>query len=149
MRAVLQRVKRAKVFVDNNVVGKIDKGILALVGINSGDNESVFKYMLDKMINLRIFEDDSYKMNLSVNDLNAGLLIVPNFTIYADARKGRRPSFVMGASPEEAKKIFQKFRNYALDNYGNVQFGIFQADMKVELINDGPVTILLDSDKNF
>lgn len=149
MRAVIQRVKYAKVTVNDNIAGEIEKGLLVLAGMNTDDNENTFKYMFDKMINLRIFEDENEKMNLSVNDLNLGILIVPNFTVYADARKGRRPNFVMGAKPDAAEKIFSRFINYAKDNYKNVQTGIFKADMKVELLNDGPVTILLDSDKIF
>jgi D-tyrosyl-tRNA(Tyr) deacylase len=147
MRAVLQRVSRASVSVDGEVVGKIDKGIMLLVGMDTGDNAEDYKYMLDKSVNLRIFEDENGKMNLSASDLGYGLLIVPNFTIYADARKGRRPSFAMGAKPEEARAGFEEFVSYAKSNFTDVQSGIFQADMQVELINDGPITILLDSDK--
>ena len=132
MRLVLQRVAHASVTIDGEVVGKIDKGILALVGMNTGDDESVFERMFNKITKLRIFEDSEDKMNLSVSDLDYGVLLVPNFTIYADARKGNRPSFAMGAKPDEA-----------------MESGVFQADMKVELLNDGPITILLDSDKLF
>ncbi len=149
MRAVLQRVSYASVKVNGEITGKIDRGILALVGINSGDDENVFRYIADKIINLRIFEDSDGKMNLSVNDLNGGILIVPNFTLYADARKGRRPSFVMGAKPDDAEGLFAEFIETIKKMHENVETGIFRADMKVELLNDGPVTILLDSDKNF
>lgn len=149
MRAVLQRVSYASVKVNGEIVGKIGRGVLVLVGINSGDDKKVFRYITDKIINLRIFEDSEGKMNLSVKDLNGGVLIVPNFTIYADARKGRRPSFVMGAKPEEADGLFAEFVETAEEIYENIEKGIFRADMKVELLNDGPVTILLDSDKNF
>lgn len=149
MRSVLQRVSYSRVIVDEAVKGEIQKGILSLIAVDSNDDESVFKYMFDKIVNLRIFEDDNGKMNLSLNDLKGGLLIVPNFTLYADARKGRRPSFVNGAKPDEAEILFDKFVEFSRKNYENVQTGIFKADMKVELINDGPVTILLDSDKNF
>lgn len=149
MRAVLQRVSRAKVTVDGTVVGEIGRGIMLLVGMDSGDNAADYKYILDKSVNLRIFEDGDGKMNVSAADLGLGLLIVPNFTIYADARKGRRPSFAMGAKPEEAKRTFEEFTDYARDNFGKVESGIFQADMQVELVNDGPITILLDSDKIF
>ena len=149
MRAVLQRVSFATVKVNGELVGKIDKGIMALIGINSTDDEIAYKYIIDKIINLRIFEDENEKMNLSVNDIGGGILIIPNFTLYADARKGRRPSFVMGAKPDEAESKFNEFVNLAKTLYNNVQTGIFRADMKVELLNDGPVTILLDSDKNF
>jgi len=149
MRAVLQRVSHASVKVSGETVGKIEKGILALIGIDSSDNEVVYKYIVDKIVNLRIFEDDDDKMNLSVNDIDGGILIIPNFTLYADARKGRRPSFVMGAKPDEAEVKFKDFIETAKSMYGNIQTGIFRADMKVELLNDGPVTILLDSDKKF
>ncbi len=149
MRVVLQRVTKAKVDIDGKTVGKIDKGIVALVAVNDTDNVETFKYMCDKIINIRIFEDDENKLNLSIKDLNLGLLIVPNFTVYADARKGRRPSFVGGAKPDDAEKIFNDFIDYVKNNYDKVETGIFRADMQVELINDGPITILLDSDKLF
>ncbi len=149
MRVVLQRVAYASVKVDGEIVGKIDKGIMALVGMNTGDNQKTFEWMFNKLKNIRIFEDSDDKMNLSISDLGYGLLLVPNFTIYADARKGNRPSFAMGAKPDEARESFNAFVEYAKSNYDNVQSGIFQADMKVELLNDGPITILLDSDKLF
>ncbi|WP_317366678.1 D-aminoacyl-tRNA deacylase [uncultured Tyzzerella sp.] len=149
MRVVLQRVTKAKVDINKQTVGKIDKGIVALVAVNDTDNVETFKYMCDKIINIRIFEDDEDKLNLSIKDLNLGLLIVPNFTVYADARKGRRPSFVGGAKPDDAEKIFNDFIDYVKNNYDKVETGIFRADMQVELINDGPITILLDSDKLF
>lgn len=149
MRVVLQRVTYASVKVNGEIVGKIDKGIMALVGMNTGDNQKTFEWMFNKLKNIRIFEDSDDKMNLSISDLGYGLLLVPNFTIYADARKGNRPSFAMGAKPDEARESFNAFVEYAKSNYDNVQSGIFQADMKVELLNDGPITILLDSDKLF
>lgn len=149
MRTVLQRVSYAKVSVNGEVVGEIQEGIVVLVGINKGDDEAVFKYMFDKISGLRIFCDENDKMNLSVKDINGGILIVPNFTIYADARKGKRPSFVGGATPEEAESIFNDFIEFCKRDYENVESGIFRADMQVELLNDGPVTILLDSDKLF
>ncbi|MBS5793960.1 MAG: D-aminoacyl-tRNA deacylase [Lachnospirales bacterium] len=149
MRVVLQRVTKAKVDIDGKTVGKIDKGIVALVAVNDTDDVEIFKYMCNKIINLRIFEDSEDKLNLSIKDLELGLLIVPNFTVYADARKGLRPSFVGGAKPDDAEKIFNDFVNYVKNNYEKVETGIFRADMQVELINDGPITILLDSDKLF
>ncbi|MGN1318632.1 MAG: D-aminoacyl-tRNA deacylase [Lachnospirales bacterium] len=149
MRIVVQRVAYASVKVDGQIVGKIDKGIMALVGMNTGDNNDTFERMLKKLTTLRIFEDSEGKMNLSIKDLDLGLLLVPNFTIYADARKGTRPSFAMGAKPDEARESFNEFVKYSKANFKNVESGIFQADMKVELLNDGPVTILLDSDKLF
>ncbi len=149
MRVVLQRVAKAKVDIDGKTVGKIDKGIVALVAVNDTDDLETFKYMCNKIINLRIFEDSEDRLNLSIKDLELGLLIVPNFTVYADARKGLRPSFVGGAKPDDAEKIFNDFINYVKNNYEKVETGIFRADMQVELINDGPITILLDSDKLF
>ena len=109
MRVVLQRVTKAKVDIDGKTVGKIDKGIVALVAVNDTDDIEIFKYMCNKIINLRIFEDSEDKLNLSIKDLELGLLIVPNFTVYADARKGLRPSFVGGAKPDDAEKIFNDF----------------------------------------
>lgn len=148
MRVVLQRVLKANVNIENQVFSSIEKGIVMLLGIDEADNKEAFKYILDKTINLRIFEDENEKLNLSLADLDLELMIVPNFTIYADSRKGRRPSFT-GANPLEAEKIFDEFIKYAKENYGKIKTGKFKADMKVELINDGPVTILLDSDKLF
>lgn len=149
MRAVLQRVSKAKVIIDGSIAGEIGRGVVLLVGMDSGDDAADYKYILDKSVNLRIFEDENDKMNLSAADLGLGLLIVPNFTVYADARKGRRPSFAMGAKPEEARRTFGEFAEYARANFPVVQSGVFQADMQVELVNDGPITILLDSDKLF
>lgn len=149
MRVVLQKVAYASVKIDGKVAGNIDKGILALVGMNTGDNEKTFEWMFNKLKNIRIFEDSQGKMNLSIAELGYGLLLVPNFTIYADARKGNRPSFAMGAKPEEARDSYNKFVEYAKKNYDYVESGVFQAEMKVELLNDGPITILLDSDKLF
>ena len=149
MRDVLQRVCKAKVDINNEIVGKIDKGIVALVAVNDTDNIDTFKYMCDKIINIRIFEDNDDKLNLSMKDLDLELLIVPNFTVYADVRKGRRPSFTGGAKPDRAEKIFNDFIAYVKENYEKVETGIFRANMQVELINDGPITILLDSDKLF
>lgn len=150
MRIVLQRVKYARVKIAGNTAGEIENGIVALVGINSGDNQEVYKKMLDKIVKLRIFNDSEDKMNLSISDLDYGLLLIPNFTIYADARKGTRPSFAMGAKPQEAEAVFNEMVAFAQNNYAiKTASGVFQADMAVELLNDGPVTILLDSDKLF
>ncbi len=149
MRAVLQRVMWAKVSVDGIIKGEIGQGLLVLLGINKGDDENVFKYMFDKISGLRIFCNENDKMNLSVKDINGGILTVPNFTVYADARKGKRPSFSDCCPPDEAEEIFNRFIKYCQDNYENIQSGIFRADMKVELLNDGPVTVLLDSDRLF
>ncbi len=147
MRAVLQRVKYAKVSVDGSVVGQINKGIMALVGVNKGDNKAVYDKITDKITNLRIFEDENGKMNFSVRDISGGVLIVPNFTVYSDCKKGRRPGFVGGATPDEAESMFKDFVNVIKSSYHNIETGIFRADMQVELVNDGPVTIILDSDE--
>ena len=150
MRCVVQRVKNAKVVVDNETTGAIDKGIMVLVGMGKEDNEKTFEYMAGKLINLRIFTDENDKMNLSVSDIKGGILIVPNFTLYGDARQGRRPSYIAGAEPSKAADIFKSFLEYMKNAYGGkVESGVFQAHMEVELVNDGPVTLLIDSDKLF
>lgn len=149
MRAVIQRVSFAKVEVSGEIVGEIGTGILALVGFQNTDNENEYQYMIDKITNLRIFEDPDGKMNLSVRDLGGSVLIVPNFTLYGDARKGRRPGFSNSSGSEEARIQFDGFCKAFRTSFQAVQTGIFQADMKVSLLNDGPVTILLDSDRNF
>ena len=149
MRVVLQRVLKANVSVNNNIVGQINKGIVIFVGFISSDNDKVIEYIIDKVINLRIFEDENDKMNLSLIDVKGELLIIPNFTLYGDARKGRRPSYSNAASPKDAELIYNNFIEKAKKLDLNVQTGIFQADMKVEIVNDGPINILIDSDKNF
>ncbi|MFI3175352.1 MAG: D-aminoacyl-tRNA deacylase [Bacillota bacterium] len=150
MRGVLQRVKESSVTVEGEVIGEIGKGIMVLVGILGTDTEKTIEYMLDKIVNLRIFEDENGKMNLSLLDIEGELLIVPNFTLYGDTRKGRRPGYSSGASPEVAEKIFEMVCEKAKTmNIKKVATGQFQADMEVKIINDGPVTLLLDSEKVF
>jgi len=149
MRAVVQRVSEARVEVNQETIGAIDKGLLVLIGIESSDNEQAYSYMIDKIINLRIFEDENDKMNLSLKDINGGLLIVPNFTLYGDCRKGRRPSYIAAAKPNEAEIKFKDFCKFAKESYSKVETGQFQADMKVHILNDGPVTLLIDSNKQF
>lgn len=149
MRAVLQRVAYAKVDVDGKTVGSIGRGIAALIGFKGTDDEKVMDYMIDKIINLRIFEDENGKMNLSLMDVKGELIIVPNFTLYGDTRKGRRPGYSFGASPSEAAPMFERLVEKARKMPLKVECGIFQADMKFELLNDGPVTLLVDSDRNF
>ena len=150
MRAVVQRCVYASVNVEGKIVGEISKGIMALVGFGPDDTEKDMDYILDKISNLRIFTDENDKMNLSVKDIGGGLLIVPNFTLYGDARQGRRPGYSNAAQPEKAADMFDRLKEKASQiDVKKVEFGIFQADMKVELLNDGPVTILLDSHKNF
>ena len=149
MRFVIQRVERAKVTVEGKVSGEISNGYVVLVGLLPTDDDKVMDYMLDKLVNLRIYEDENDKLNLSLKDIGGEILIVPNFTLYGDARKGRRPSYAKAAPPDEAEKLFDRFVEKAKETGLNVQTGIFRTHMKVELVNDGPVTILLDSDRNF
>jgi D-tyrosyl-tRNA(Tyr) deacylase len=148
MRAVVQRVKHAKVVVDGNTTGEIALGLLVLVGFGRNETAENLQWMLKKITQLRIFNDEAGKMNLSVQDVNGGLLLVSQFTLYADARKGNRPSFTNAAPPEVATRLYDDFVAQARAGFaGPVQTGIFGADMKVSLLNDGPVTILLDSDE--
>ena len=149
MRAVLQRVSRAKVIVGGETTGEIGKGILVLLGVSRGDSETEAKYILEKTVNLRIFEDADDKMNLSLLDIEGDLLVVSQFTLYGDARKGRRPSFIEAAAPENANRLYEFFLAEARRQIVKVETGRFQAMMDVELLNDGPVTILLDSEKKF
>jgi len=149
MRCIIQRVNRAKVTVDDKVIGEIGKGIMVLVGVAEADNEKTFEYMASKLVPLRIFPDENDKMNLSTADIGGGVLLVPNFTLYGDAHKGRRPSYIAGAPPDKAAGIFEAFVKHMKKDYGKVECGEFGANMQVELINDGPVTIMLDSDKTF
>lgn len=147
MRAVIQRVKYATVKVDGEEIGRTDKGLLIFLGVGKGDTENDMKYIADKSLGLRIFEDENEKMNLSVKDINGGLLIISQFTLYGDCRKGRRPSFDPAMPPKEAEEMYEKFVAYMKESGLECQTGSFGADMKVELLNDGPVTILLDSSK--
>ncbi len=149
MRAVVQRVSRAKVSVENQTVGEISGGILILLGVERGDTEADALYILEKTLNLRIFEDASGKMNLSLLDTKGALLVVSQFTICGDARRGRRPSYAQAAAPVEAKRLSEFFAAEARGQIPKVETGRFQAMMPVESVNDGPVTILLDSRKLF
>ena len=149
MRAVIQRVSRATVSVDGEIVGQIEKGLLVLLGVSVDDAEKDANYLVEKTLNLRIFEDAEDKMNLSILDIKGELLVVSQFTLYGDARKGRRPSFIEAAAPEEANRLYEFFVAEARKQIAKVETGKFQAMMDVELVNDGPVTILLDSRKNF
>jgi D-tyrosyl-tRNA(Tyr) deacylase len=149
MRAIIQRVSRARVTVGGETIGEIGKGILVLLGVAENDSEKEAVYLLEKTLNLRIFEDADDKMNLSLLDTKGELLVVSQFTLYGDARKGRRPSFVRAAAPEEANRLYEFFVGEARKQIGKVETGRFQAMMDVELVNDGPVTILLDSEKLF
>ena len=149
MRAVVQRVSQASVTVEGKVVGQIDRGLMVLVAVRGEDTEQDFDYIAKKIAGLRIFSDDADKMNLSVKDVGGKLLIVPQFTLYGSAIKGMRPSFTASGSVEEARAKFQTFIKRLEQEEVPVETGIFQADMKVALVNDGPVTILLDSSKLF
>ena len=149
MRAVFQRVSSAKVSVDGEVVSSISSGLLVLLGVSKDDSEADAQYLADKTANLRIFGDDEGKMNLSVSDIDGEILAVSQFTLYGDCRKGRRPSFIAAARPEKAESLYEKYVSN-LTNMGlKVKTGVFQAHMDVELVNDGPVTILIDSKKTF
>jgi D-aminoacyl-tRNA deacylase len=149
MRAVVQRVSRARVTTEGSVTGEIAAGLVILLGVGRADTPAVAVGMAEKIVNLRIFEDDQEKMNRSLLDVKGSALVVSQFTLYGDARGQRRPSFVAAAPPEEAKKLYEEFSE-ALRRFGvTVATGVFQARMSVELINEGPVTILLDSDKTF
>ncbi|WAM32250.1 D-aminoacyl-tRNA deacylase [Caldicellulosiruptor naganoensis] len=149
MRAVVQRVKRASVVVDGEIVGKIDRGLCVLVGVANDDTEEDANYLCEKIVNLRIFEDEASKFNLSLKDVNGEILVVSNFTVMGDARKGRRPNFMFAADKEKAERLYNYFVNRLKTLVGRVECGIFQAHMEVEIVNDGPVTILLDSKKVF
>ena len=147
MRVVLQRVKYAQVKVNDACIGKIEKGFMLLVGITQDDTLETIQKVAKKCAGLRIFEDEEGKMNLSLEDVQGDILSISQFTLYADCKKGRRPSFVKAAKGEQANALYESF-NEELRNYGiHVETGEFGADMKVELLNDGPVTILLDSDE--
>ena len=144
MKLVVQRVKKAEVKVDGNIIGKIDKGFLVLIGIKVGDTKDQADYLVKKLCNLRVFSDENDKMNLSIKDVKGKLLIVSQFTLYGDCSQGNRPSFIEAARPEEANPLYEYFCNQCELNNIEVQKGIFGADMKVELINDGPVTIIIE-----
>jgi D-tyrosyl-tRNA(Tyr) deacylase len=145
MITIIQRVTAAHVAVDNQVIGKIATGIMALVAVEKEDSEKHAKRLLERIINYRIFPDEAGKMNLSLKDINGGLLLVPQFTLAADTQKGNRPSFTLAAPPEHGKKLFGYLQDLALAIYPSVQFGRFGADMQVALVNDGPVTFTLRS----
>lgn len=149
MRAVIQRVSQASVTVDQSIVGEIGVGLLVLVGVENGDTDADARYIADKVVGLRVFADEDGKMNLSVADLNAQVLIVSQFTLLGDVRKGRRPSFISAAAPEIGNELYEACAAMIREADIKVATGQFQADMKVALVNDGPVTILLDSGRSF
>ena len=144
MKLVIQRVKNASVEVDNKIVGKIDKGFLVLIGIKVGDTKEQADYLVKKVCNLRVFTDENGKMNLSLKEVEGKLLIVSQFTLYGNCNEGNRPSFIEAAKPEEAIPLYEYFCDECEKNGIEVQKGIFGADMKVQLLNDGPVTIVME-----
>ena len=149
MRAVVQRVTRASVKVDSELIGEIGKGVMVLLGVGKDDTESDALFLVDKIIGLRIFEDKQEKMNLALEDVEGSILVVSQFTLHGDCRKGRRPAFTAAANAEVAKTLYEKFVELCRQRGVNTRTGKFGADMAVELINDGPVTLLLDSKKTF
>ncbi len=146
MRIVLQRVKYASVKVDGELCGKTDGGYMLLFGAGHGDTEETCRKLADKTANLRIFSDENDKINLSLADVGGTILVVPQFTLYADCRKGNRPNFIQAAKPDEANRLYEYFVEYLRSKGFHVETGSFGADMKVELLNDGPFTLILDSD---
>jgi D-tyrosyl-tRNA(Tyr) deacylase len=149
MRAVVQRVKRASVAVGNEVVGEIERGLVVLLGVARDDSEVDADYLAAKIAALRIFDDEAGTMNLSVKDVDGALLVVSQFTLYGDVRRGLRPSWIAAAAPEIAEPLYEYFLRCAREVMDRVEAGSFRSNMQVELINDGPVTILLDSRKLF
>lgn len=149
MRAVVQRVTRAKVTVESEIVGEIKQGLVVLLGVARDDSLVDVEYLASKIVALRIFDDEAGKMNRSVNDINGGVLVVSQFTLYGDVRRGLRPSWIDAAAPEVAKPLYESFLEQLKKLIGEVAAGSFRSMMQVELVNDGPVTILLDSRKQF
>lgn len=149
MRAVVQRVTSSKVVVNGEVVGAINKGLNILIGISKEDTIEDLLYLRDKILNLRIFEDGDKKMNLSLLDIKGDILAISQFTLYGDCRKGRRPNFMSAEGGEKANMLYEKFVELLKESNLKVETGIFGADMKVDIQNDGPVTLMLDSKKNF
>jgi D-aminoacyl-tRNA deacylase len=149
MRAVIQRVDRACVIIKHKELSSINKGILILLGVEKDDSEADADYILEKSINLRIFEDDQEKMNLSLLDIEGAMIVVSQFTLLGNCVKGRRPSFTAAEEPAKANKLYEYFVSQAKEKVKHLATGKFQEMMKIELVNDGPVTILLDSKKNF
>ena len=148
MKVIVQRSKNSKVTINNKINGSIDKGFVLLVGFTYGDNEDIIDKMIKKIINLRIFDDENDKMNLSILDVGGSILSISQFTLYANSKKGNRPSFIDALNPSEASILYNYFNN-RLNEFVHTETGIFGSDMKVEIYNDGPVTIILDSSELF
>lgn len=149
MRAVIQRVRHAQVSVDGTILGKIDRGFLILLGVSGEDSREIAERMADKICRLRIFEDADGKTNCSLADVGGALLVISQFTLYADCRKGNRPSFIKAGAPEMAEALYEHFMERCRTHVDQVEKGRFGADMKVELLNDGPFTLMLDSAELF
>jgi D-tyrosyl-tRNA(Tyr) deacylase len=149
MRAVIQRVRRCRVIVESRTTGEIGSGLLVLLGLGKSDTEAAADYLAEKVVGLRIFEGDTEKMNLSVQDKKGEVLIISEFTLYGDTRRGKRPSFDAAARPEEARRLYEYFVEKIRATGLRCETGQFQAVMEIELVNSGPVTMLLDSDKTF
>jgi len=147
MRFVIQRVTHASVTIDGVICGKIDKGFLVLIGVGQNDDEKIADKMVQKLIGMRIFEDENGKTNLALKDVGGQLLLVSQFTLYADCKKGNRPSFIAAGSPQRADELYQYIITKCKEEIAVVEQGEFGADMKVELLNDGPFTVILDSDE--
>lgn len=149
MKFVIQRVTHANVTVDRAVLGKIEKGFMVLIGVEDSDTQAVADKMISKMLGLRIFEDEAGKMNLALKDVGGGLLLISQFTLYADCKKGNRPSFVKAGAPDMAEHLYEHFMERCRNYVDVVEKGQFGADMKVELLNDGPFTLMLESEQLF
>ena len=147
MRALIQRVKRASVTINSQITGKINEGLLIFLGVGEDDTEKQVQYLVEKCTGLRIFTDEQDKMNLSVKDIKGEILVVSQFTLYGDCKKGKRPSFVRAARPETAIPLYESFIAHCKNTGVNIKTGEFGADMQIELINDGPVTIWLDTEE--
>ena len=146
MRAIVQRVKKSELYIDNQMFSKIERGFLVLLGVTETDTDEDLKALADKILKLRVFEDENGKMNLSLSDIGGELQIVSQFTLYADCHHGNRPSFINAARPDFANPMYEKFVKYCKETGINVETGVFGADMKINLINDGPVTIALEAE---
>ena len=146
MKFIVQRVNKSQVEVEEKIVGKIDRGFMVLIGITHNDTKEIADFLVRKLINLRVFEDENGKMNLSLKDVQGSLLLISQFTLYADCTSGNRPSFINAAKPEFANELYEYIIEECKKQISNVQTGIFGADMQVSLVNDGPVTIILEKE---